>query len=173
MIFAFSPCIAKSTNIMHCRKRPKAPQKTSALAGQATRRAASMRTASDGPSCLLKEEAGANPVGCVNPPEGVPCESGIPEIGADSWNPCDAEDSVTVADGSVAAAEGSVAAVVAEDAAVVSEGVEGEGIVGEAGIVVMAPHSGHWACLPAVSSPVRNNRLHCEHRNSIAITPLL
>jgi hypothetical protein len=38
-----------------------------------------------------------------------------------------------------------------------------------AGIVKIAPHSGHFAFLPAVSSRVRNNRLHSVQRNSIGM----
>ena len=37
------------------------------------------------------------------------------------------------------------------------------------GTVLIAPHSGHWACRPTVPSSVRNNLPHRLQRNSIAI----
>ena len=41
------------------------------------------------------------------------------------------------------------------------------------GIVLSAPHSGHWACRPTVSSPVRNNLPHWLQRNSMDIAKSL
>ena len=48
---------------------------------------------------------------------------------------------------------------------------EGEGSLGTlaSGTVLIAPHSGHWACRPTVPSSVRNNLLHSSQRNSIDI----
>jgi hypothetical protein len=44
----------------------------------------------------------------------------------------------------------------------------GEGVL-PAGITKIVLHSGHLACFPAVSSPVRRSLLHFVQRNSIAI----